>query len=59
MTPEEAKERLTVKLWSIADSGDATNARVRAAMAAAILDGADFVAVRDLAVALGLHKGKA
>ena len=55
MTPEEAMDELKSTLRYIANSRRATNAQVRAAMALAILEGADRIMVRDTAMQVGLH----
>ena len=55
MTHEQAMDELKERLELIARSNGATDAQVRAAMVAAMVDGADRLTVRRMADAVGLH----
>ena len=58
MTSEEAMAELKPRMERLSRREGSTNAMVRAAMALAIIEGADLVTVRDMAMAVGLHRVK-
>ena len=51
-------QRLTTVLWNLSSNSEASHARIRAALLAALAEGANIIKISDMARAVGLDKAE-